>query len=68
MGTKASLLFCHNGAKRRFEFREAAEGALEAIRRDPAALQRPKLPVRVYRCRHCEGFHLTSKPLKKGGS
>lgn len=44
--------------------RKRALGALNNVRRMPPSSGR--LPVDVYRCRHCSGWHLTSQEARHG--
>ncbi len=48
--------------KTRFETERDAEAGLKAVRSNPAAWQRDKIPSRFYTCKICSGYHLTAKP------
>lgn len=55
------------GKKKAFKTRNGAENALDAIWKgsytDPSKRAKNRVrPCRVYRCRNCGMYHLTSKP------
>lgn len=48
--------------KRRWDTETAAKAGLRAVRHHTRARADWKVPVRVYECPDCAGFHLTSQP------
>lgn len=53
---------CSVTGKRRWATDGAAQDALKAVRKHP----RQTIPIRLYHCEHCKGFHVTSKPGHAG--
>jgi hypothetical protein len=48
--------------KTRFDTEDTAATGLKAIRSNPAAWERDKIPQRYYSCKICSGYHLTAMP------
>jgi hypothetical protein len=52
--------------KRRFDYKEA-EKALQNCKTRKNVRKRPKQEVRIYKCYHCDAWHLTSISSKEWG-
>lgn len=53
---------CKTG-KRRFNEETDAQEALKVIHKHP----RERVPIRIYPCNECHGYHLTSRPKRFNG-
>ncbi len=59
-------VLCEVCGKRRFRDRSQARDALDVARWERAAGRRWRREQRFYRCRFCDGWHLTSQSLSRG--
>ena len=59
--SRPGLTTCPVTLKRRYRSKHVATAALSRVRQMQDRYGDPRRVTATYRCRHCDGFHLTSK-------